>query len=792
MGVDIFDQDSRGLIPRAISLIFASLLENSSSIEYTIKCSMLEIYKENLRDLLVKGPKLRIKEDPHKGIYVDGLSEVYVACEEEVLNALAVGEKNRSIASTKMNQQSSRSHQIFMLEVSQKLSDGSMRRGTLNLVDLAGCEKINQTGATGENLEEAKKINLSLSALGNVIHALTNRADHIPYRDSKLTRLLQESLGGNYKTTLIVNCSPHPRNLEDSVNTLRFAQRAKTIKNNAKINVIKSIDSYIRTIEKLKVKLEKANSEIVKLKKTISDHGGLVRNNTMMVEPTTPLSPVSDFGRCSNENLADFSIKIDSLTDQVHFLNTENKELRDQVREYQEKITAEKLKTAKAEEKALDFYYKLQNALNIDKEKEINYTKSAADAKRLEGQVQYLTKLLIEFSGKFMERLKDLKSGEEKDVVVFADLKIEEIEKGLSEILPGYVEKYFPEVYKISKFITYPDLAKDDVPLKAKLIESSLVNYQLNVNYWELVWKYTILRENFISVYSNLDLQKQQVSSFKKSLTQVQTSYSKIITKLNKIIQSGSGRVGNALRLRKPVNNAVPFLFGGSQEADRAQFLRKASLFHLVTNGLDGKFSEGSLRADNLQQKTIENNLMIQTMINKQVKSSMISLKEENIRLKLLIEGTGKQEKKLDHLENDKINKILEEVHSLFKEKHVNRVLNIEFSEQYEVKPAVKAVKKDNVTVKEINMHLETSSLHTVSREEMHRSINIGEFREESYILPNNGSLTPKIAPRGPKKAMTSPPDFFSSMRSGLSKTFLKALPPILEKKIGDFNDISS
>ena len=105
-----------------------------------------------------------------------------------------------------------------------------IKKGTLNLVDLAGSEKVSKTGAVGLTLEEAKKINLSLSTLGNVIHALTHKSEHIPYRDSKLTRLLKESLGGNYKTSLIVTCSPHSYNLDEVISSLLFAKRVKTIK----------------------------------------------------------------------------------------------------------------------------------------------------------------------------------------------------------------------------------------------------------------------------------------------------------------------------------------------------------------------------------------------------------------------------------------------------------------------------------------------------------------------------------------------------------------------------------
>jgi kinesin family protein 5 len=138
-----------------------------------------------------------------------------------------------------MNAESSRSHSIFVLTISQKnIETGSIRSGQLFLVDLAGSEKVGKTGATGQTLEEAKKINKSLSALGNVINSLTDGTSrHIPYRDSKLTRILQESLGGNSRTTLIINCSPSSFNDAETLGTLRFGMRAKTIKNKARMNV---------------------------------------------------------------------------------------------------------------------------------------------------------------------------------------------------------------------------------------------------------------------------------------------------------------------------------------------------------------------------------------------------------------------------------------------------------------------------------------------------------------------------------------------------------------------------
>ncbi|CAG9328770.1 unnamed protein product [Blepharisma stoltei] len=267
MGKDIFDEEFRGVIPRAASQIFETVNSDYGEVEYTLKCSMLEIYKETLRDLLQhQHVNLKIKQCPRRGIYVHGLTEVCITSEKDMLEVLALGEQMRTVASTRLNSTSSRSHLIFITEVSQKLPNDSEKKGKLNLIDLAGSENVNRSGVTGNKLEEAKKINLSLSALGNVIHALISNSDHIPYRDSKLTRLLQESLGGNYKTTLIVACSPSPRSQEETLNTLKFAMRAKNIQNKVSINFKNSPDSINLIIEQLKLELSSARSEIQMLR----------------------------------------------------------------------------------------------------------------------------------------------------------------------------------------------------------------------------------------------------------------------------------------------------------------------------------------------------------------------------------------------------------------------------------------------------------------------------------------------------------------------------------------------
>eukprot|EP01032_Pedospumella_encystans_P039242 gene39242-biopygen24563 len=236
-------ENLKGVTPNSFSHIF-QFVKASKDIEFLIRCSYLELYNEEIKDLLSNAkppPKCELKEDPQKGIYVKGLTDVVVESAEDLNNMLDRGLKARTVASTNMNAESSRSHSIFTIIVEMNTKDpvtgkDMLRVGKLNLVDLAGSERQKKTGATGSTQLEGIKINLSLSALGNVISALSEGSRHIPYRDSKLTRLLQDSLGGNTKTMMIAAISPADYNYEETMSTLRYASRAKHIKNKPKIN----------------------------------------------------------------------------------------------------------------------------------------------------------------------------------------------------------------------------------------------------------------------------------------------------------------------------------------------------------------------------------------------------------------------------------------------------------------------------------------------------------------------------------------------------------------------------
>ncbi|CAG9314875.1 unnamed protein product [Blepharisma stoltei] len=251
------DPNYMGIIPRMVTTIFVLIENADENIEFTVKISYCEIYCEKIRDLMISSKEnLKIREDRARGVYIDGLTEVCASTGEEIYEIMKLGNTNRATASTKMNNSSSRSHSIFSITVTQSTMDFSTKVGKLHLIDLAGSEKVGKTTLEGIRLEEAKKINKSLAALGAVITALSEgKKSHIPYRDSKLTRILENSLGGNSKTSLIVTCSPSHYNEEETLSTLRFGVRAKLIKNKPKIN--KEF-----TVSELKLLLADAKEEI--------------------------------------------------------------------------------------------------------------------------------------------------------------------------------------------------------------------------------------------------------------------------------------------------------------------------------------------------------------------------------------------------------------------------------------------------------------------------------------------------------------------------------------------------
>ncbi|CAN4119126.1 unnamed protein product [Withania somnifera] len=289
-----------GMTPRVFEYLFSRIQKErearrEENIKFTCRCSFLEIYNEQILDLLNPSlVNLQIREDIKKGIHVEDLTEVEVTSARDVMQQLLQGAANRKVAATNMNRASSRSHSVFTCVIESKWESQGVthhRFARFNLVDLAGSERQKSSGAEGERLKEATNINKSLSTLGLVIMNLVSisngKSHHVPYRDSKLTFLLQDSLGGNAKTCIIANVSPSSCCSLETLSTLKFAQRAKFIKNHAFVNEDASGD-----VLAMRIQIQNLKKEVARLRSMVDD-GGVTNHDNDAWTGAFPGSPTS-------------------------------------------------------------------------------------------------------------------------------------------------------------------------------------------------------------------------------------------------------------------------------------------------------------------------------------------------------------------------------------------------------------------------------------------------------------------------------------------------------------------
>ncbi|XP_064568907.1 chromosome-associated kinesin KIF4A isoform X2 [Zonotrichia leucophrys gambelii] len=297
-------EPSVGVIPRVIKLLFEEK-QQRHDWDFVLKVSYLEIYNEDILDLLCPSRErspISIREDPKEGIKIVGLTERNVTCAQETVSCLEQGNNCRTVGSTAMNSQSSRSHAIFTIFIDQKKKNDKncSFHCKLHLVDLAGSERQKKTKAEGDRLKEGININRGLLCLGNVISALgeeNKKGGFVPYRDSKLTRLLQDSLGGNSHTLMIACVSPADSNLEETLNTLRYADRARKIKNKPIVNV----DPQAAELHQLKQQVQQLQVLLLQA------HGGTL--------------PVALNGLAPSESLQSLMEKNQSLQEEIQKLS---------------------------------------------------------------------------------------------------------------------------------------------------------------------------------------------------------------------------------------------------------------------------------------------------------------------------------------------------------------------------------------------------------------------------------------------------------------------------------------
>lgn len=436
----IDDPEAEGIIPRMIRNVFSHIMNSSEDIEFTVKVSMIEIYMEKIRDLIdTNRTNLNIREDRAKGLYIEDLSEHYVGGEAEVLELMKVGSENRAIAATNMNEHSSRSHSIFIMTIHQNnVKDLVAKTGKLYLVDLAGSEKISKTGATGSVLDEAKMINRSLTTLGMVINNLTDgKSQHIPYRESKLTRVLSESLGGNAKTCLVITCSPSSYNESETLSTLRFGLRAKKIKNKPKINKEVTVAELKIEIEKLEKFLITCNRRIIQLESFIVKNSleipkegdmsfmtngigtGLSENSDKKKEISLLESEGDKFTQFINDDMITGISEIDQLENMYSFdknLDDHKDKILDDISMKYAGVMAQ-LNLLEDDKK--DLNYKLEYAMGKIKE----YSDTLENKERLIDELGDIKKQFENKENELYEKIKDLQDKlEEKNIITKTNL----------------------------------------------------------------------------------------------------------------------------------------------------------------------------------------------------------------------------------------------------------------------------------------------------------------------------------------------------------------------------------
>uniref|UniRef100_A0A674EXV4 Kinesin-like protein n=1 Tax=Salmo trutta TaxID=8032 RepID=A0A674EXV4_SALTR len=345
-----------GIIPRTLHQIFEKLSENGT--EFSVKVSLLEIYNEELFDLLSPCPdvteRLQLFDDPRnkRGVIIKGLEEITVHNKNEVYQILERGSAKRKTASTLMNAYSSRSHSVFSVTIHMKEitieGEELVKIGKLNLVDLAGSENIGRSGAVDKRAREAGNINQSLLTLGRVITALVEKRPHVPYRESKLTRILQDSLGGRTKTSIIATVSPASINLEETLSTLEYANRAKNIMNKPEVNQKLTkrilIKEYTEEIERLKRDLAATrdkNGVYLSSENYESMAGVISSQEEHITEYTEKIALVEEELKRVFELFEDSKDKLDQCINDLEEKNHKLEETHKDLQETKQKLTEE-------------------------------------------------------------------------------------------------------------------------------------------------------------------------------------------------------------------------------------------------------------------------------------------------------------------------------------------------------------------------------------------------------------------------------------------------------------------
>ena len=716
------DPNLRGVIPNAFEHIFSYIKNEETSKKFLLRCSFVEIYNEEVRDLLVSNKKidnnkaLEIRDDPKKGTIIKDLTYITLKNSSDIQIALDKGNKNRHVGATSMNDQSSRSHSLFTVYL--EIQEGSeknkkIRSGKLNLVDLAGSERVGKTNATGKTFDEGKKINLSLTALGSVIDALSSNRKHIPYKDSKLTRLLSDSLGGNTKTVMFANVSPASFNYDETVGTLRYASRAKLIKNAPKINEDPK-DALLRKYEE----------EIKNLKSLLegnSNNNHNLNNNVIVKKVNSNMDPnekelllkkiaeleknLIDSDKIINENLNEGEDDNDNKIKQNELKRKE--------------IEEEKIKFKKFRENQLKKCEEMEKKfLELEKEKKEQEKKLQNNVDELNKQIKLLSDELEELKinnindrRDFMENIKD----SIKNNLLFREIiKHLLTENEFKKIID--VSRYFEdeEKWKIHPFeikekkLNLPNILnyniqtfiENNISKRDFIIDDKYFNKEDYINIKPLRES----KKNFFDNYNNIDLNKKSHKKYDIKL------------KIKSVPKSNNINIGNFYKeyeeLMKQEKNKIE-----KQNESTSPYIKKSSNEKLK---IDLNSNKNFILPPNIHKKKSKNYLDSNNNNDKIIKKD--SIKKNNNNNELLISSNSNN----SNNNNRKKSPVVDLIESF------------DVSESLENKTLAKKNSKENIDLYSKNFATKLSKLLSNSEIQKNDSNNNLNSNQEYNNINNN------------------------------------------------------
>ena len=676
-----------GITPRAIYQIFNILTEYSrNGTNWKLCLSYIELYNEKIKCLLSGKEGLKIREDPNEGFVIPDKEMYDCKTPKDIFEGIDIASKNRAVGATNQNERSSRSHAIMQLELIYNSIDGLVRKSRLSLVDLAGSERIAKTGAEGQRLKEAQKINQSLTTLGMVIMALTTPGTkHIPFRNSKLTLILRDSLGGSSKTTLLCTASRLKIHSEESIQTLYFASRAKTIKNSTKKNVIlnagelqhianglkkellflrgqlKKIGSKWKIIEDKKLLGFVSNDEYDKdvsgvEKENVNEKKNKEDNNENIKEKENENFDNDDIGEIDfsgNGNLSEEERKkiigelnekmekekselqkiIDDLFVKVDSKDNEEKELKNNIEGYIKQIS--QFQNVFKEKKELEIQINLQEKNIEEKIGQMNYIKSQISIFDIEND--NLNNQVIENRKKLEIELKNYQNNLEK-----INLKITENKFKLTEIEDKLKEcenkiKSMNSIYetKEKNYNSQLNTIKDNIQkinklLTEKITEKQLIEEKEKINLQVL--------ESFNKINSeikseNEKLKNEILEKEKKSIEEknkLKENYEKEINKNKTNLDNMENKIKELNNNINNLNNKYKSQIKLLEELNKNSETQKKQI--------EENKSQINLKEDQL---TKENNSLIETTKSKN--NEITSLKQNNFILSEKIKELNKQ-----------------------------------------------------------------------------------------------------------------------------------------------------